>query len=405
LVLFAEIAPVLILAICAVFILSGGQLARRIGMPEAIGCGVALCIVALALGLSPDAWRARWAGGSWGDRLLTYARLIGLTGLLFLSGTSFRVKGIHREELVSFSTFGLLLFATTALLLTFFVNQPTGTVALIAAVVVSSSLWFPTQLRTYATRDENPRTDSTFSGAVILSAIALLGLYFADVLGTIPSGRRSVSAFVIVALYEVVKLAVVFGFAYFVSTRFLARAEGHVSRLRTNVGFILISILFFALVSLTVGQLGAMAWVFFAGSLWGKTNAGEEFSKQPKPLASALLLSFVFLSLQLQSHGRQFDSFPALLLVIALAALALKPVLASFVLKRESAANNQLAAAAAATAFPGELAILFLSFSVTRWLVEGPVFFSVLGIAFLSSLIIPILSHASNHTSVSRRPA
>lgn len=387
--MLVEIVPILTLLIAALLILSGGRLTRRIGVSEAIGRGVALCILAIVLGLSPGTWRAMWAGGDRGDHLLVYARLVGLTGLLFVAGTSFRLTRIRKGELFSFGIFGIFLFASITLSLAFFSNQPTGTAMLVAAVVVSSSLWFTTQLRT-PELEHSTIGWANYSGAITLTAIAMLGLYFADVFKAIPTVRRSVSAYLIVTIYELVKLAVLFAFAYFVSSRFLARAAGQVSPNRGDIGFILISILFFALISLAAGQLGAMAWAFFAGALWRKTARGIDFSKSSRPLASALLLSFVFISLPLQSHGRQFSSFLPLLIIV-LAAVAVKMCFAWFMFKRDSVGKERALTSAAAIALPGEIAILFLGFSVARWFVDAPVFFVILVYAFASSLLIPLL--------------
>ena len=381
--MFSEIAPVLILVAGALLILAGTELARRAKLPETIGSGAALWLIAIGLGLFVANWRAWEAGGAWGDRLLTYARWVGLTGMMFLAGTSFRAKLTSRGVIVSLAVLGALLFITTTLLLRFLLNQAIGPAALVAATVVGSSVWFPSQ-------DEKVRSPINFAGAIALSGIAMLGLYFADVLGAIPNVRRTPWVSLIVIAYELVKLTVLFAFAYFVSTRFLARAAGRVSVLRTNIGFILISILFFALISLTAGQLGALAWAFIAGALWRQTDLGDKFSRRAKPVASALLLSFVFLSLPLQSHGRTFTSFTALLVVV-IVAIALKVFFAWIALKRHLWAAGQGGPSLAALAFPGEMATLLLSFSITRWAIDGPMFFTVLGVALLSSLMIPIL--------------
>ncbi|MGH9881331.1 MAG: hypothetical protein ACRD6N_07835, partial [Pyrinomonadaceae bacterium] len=375
--MFVDIAPVLTLLIGALLILGGGQSARRAGLPETVGFGLALCLLAVVLGVSPDAWRGLWVGGDEGDRLLTYARLVGLTGLLFLAGTCFQSRSTRKGKLVFFGIFGVLLFAVITVLLIFFVHQPTGTATLIAAAVVSSSLWFPAQLRIFELEKEDSRRASKFSAAIILSAVSMLGLYFADVLGAIPIGRRSIFAYLIVTVYELLKVGVVFAFAYFVSSRFLTRSVGRISRSRTTIGFALISILIFALVSLTVGQLGAMAWAFFAGALWRQTDIGYEFSKRPRPLASALLLSFVFMPLPLQSHGRQVSWFMSIF-VIVVVALAVKLCFAWVMLNRDPVTQEQALKLAASIAFPGEIGILFLGFSISRWLVDAPEFFVIL---------------------------
>jgi Kef-type K+ transport system membrane component KefB len=388
--LFVEIAPVLTLLIGALLILGGGLLARRAGLIETLGCGAALCILAVVLWLSPDTWRALWAGGGGGDRLLTYARLVGLTGLLFLAGTRFQSRTIRKGELAFFGIFGVLFFAVITLLLIFFVNQSTGTATLIAAAVVSSSLWFPAQLRMFELEEGNPRRASTFPAAIILSVVSMLGLYFADVLGAIAIVRRGIFAYLIVTLYELLKVALVFAFAYFISSRFLTKADGRISSIRTTIGFTLISILFFALVSLAVGQLGAMAWAFFAGALWRQTDIGDGFSKHRSPIASAMLLSFVFMSLPLQSHGRQLSWFIPIL-VIVIAAVAVKLCFAWLMLKRDSVRKDEALPLAASIAFPGELGILFLGFSISRWFVDASAFFLILVVAFASTLLIPLL--------------
>lgn len=228
----------------------------------------------------------------------------------------------------------------------------------------------------------------------------MVGLYFADVLTAIPTASRSTSVYLIVIAYEVVKLAVLFAFAYFIASRFLARASGRVSLVRTNVGFILISILLFALISLTAGQLGAIAWAFIAGALWQQTNLGKQFSNYPRPFASALLLSFVFLSLPLQSHGRSFTPVSLFWLIPALA-IAVKMFFAWVVVKRGAMTTGQTATLLASIAFPGEMAILFLSFSLDKSFVDGPVFFGILTFAFGSCLLVP-LAHLQNARDVTK---
>src|SRR5574338_1418231 len=189
--MFSAIAPVLILVAGALLILAGTELARRAKLPETIGSGAALWLIAIGLGLFVANWRAWEAGGAWGDRLLTYARWVGLTGMMFLAGTSFRAKLTSRGVIVSLAVLGALLFITTTLLLRFLLNQASGSAALVAATVVCSSLWFPSQLQRFKQEDEKVRSPINFAGAIALSGIAMLGLYFADVLGAIPNVRRT----------------------------------------------------------------------------------------------------------------------------------------------------------------------------------------------------------------------
>ena len=395
--LSSEFLPVVIILAGAFLMFGGAELARRAKLPEVIGTGATLWLIAVGLGLLVANWRAWAAGDGGGDRLLTYARLVGLTGMLFLAGTTFRVQDIHRKSIAAFTGVGALLLIITAVLFSSLADQPVGTAVFIAASFVSSSLWFPAAFRTSQIRNDQRIAVVNLSGAVALTATAMFGAYLVQVLSAIPATRRTATTYAIVTLYELVKLAVVFGFAYFISTRFLARAEGRVSQLRTNIGFILIAILFFALMSLAIGTSGSMAWAFVAGALWRQTEVGNEFGKRPKPISSALLLSLVFVSLPLQFHGREL-SLSRAVIVAAIVAIALKLFSAWALLSRASIEKRETLSVSAALAFPGEVAILFLSVAVSRFVIDGPIFFIVLAYAFLSALMIPaLLFLASNH--------
>ena len=382
-----EIAPLLTLFIAAGLILAGGQLARRLGLSQTIGRGVALCIAAAALGFSPAEWRAGWTGGVQGDRLLTYARIVGLTGLMFLAGNRFSAERVRKRHLVSFAVFGVLSFTTASLLLTSLLQQPIGIAALVGATIVSSSLWLPAQVQSDSSTNHINRSSTTLAVLIVLTATALLGFHVVGTLAAIPRSHRSLSSYLIVALYELVKVAVVFAFAYFISTRFVARAEGRISAIRTHIAFTVICVLLYALISVVVGPIGAIAWAFFAGALWHRTN---NFGERSRPVASALLLSLVFLSLPLQSHGRQF-AFSLGLLITITVAIALKTLFAAFVLKGDSTGGGQGHVILPEIAFPGEIAILLLSVSVNRWFIDGQVFFAILVYSIASTLLVPIL--------------
>ena len=392
----SEIVTLVLLLAGAFLMFGGSELARRAKLPEAIGSGATLWLIAVGLGLFAANWRAWRAGDPGGDRLLTYARLVGLTGMFFLAGSTFRVQDIRRTRIAGFVVLSALLLIITTVLFSSLANQPVGTAAFIAASFVASSVWFPAAFGTAQTNDQTVAVD--LSGAIALTVVAMLGAYLAEVLSAIPATRSTASTYAIVTLYELVKLAVVFGFAYFIATRFLARAYGRISQVRTNVGFILIAILFFALISLATGTIGSMAWAYVAGALWRKTEVGKEFGKRAKPIASALLLSLVFLSLLLQVHGREL-SFSRGLIVAAAVAIALKLLSAWFMVRRDSNENRQTLFASAAMVFPGEMAILFLSLAVSRFVIDGPIFFTILAYAFLSTLLIPALLFVANNRS------
>src|SRR5574338_1290595 len=106
------------------------------------------------------------------------------------------------------------------------------------------------------------------NAAVGVVACSLLVVDFFDVLSTSSCSSWTLFAYVIVTAYEAVKLFVLFGFAYFISSRFLSRADGRVSNARITIGFVLIAILVFGLILITTNQLPAFAWAFVAGALW-----------------------------------------------------------------------------------------------------------------------------------------
>lgn len=386
-----EVVPALILLTGALLILGGTKVARRFGLPDAFGCGVALCIIAISVWLFPADWRDWWAGGSWGDRLLTSVRIVGLTGMLFLAGTRFNSGQLRRKFglTLGFALSAGVLFAVVVLLLKLLGWQDSGPIVLVAATTVASSLWLPGQL----SRSDKEDTDLLIdwqAGAVVFTALAMLAVYFFDIFAVIRNPRSSASVYIIVALYESVKLLVLFAFAYFISTRFLARAEGRISASRTTIGFVLIAILIFALAAITTNQLGAITWAFVAGALWRRSEIGKRFSESERPLASATLISFVFLPVLLQSHGRRLTGFLSLIIAV-LVAMVLKWVFVWVGVRSGGTSSRDAMRTATAMVGPGEVAILFLGFGITRWAIDASVYFGILGYALLSSLLIPLV--------------
>lgn len=385
-----EVLPVLILITGALLILGGTKLARRFGLPDAFGCGVALCIIAISVWLFPANWREWWAGGLRGDRLLTYARLVGLTGMFFLAGTRFDVAWL-RNKMTSIPLFALsagVLFVAVLLTLKLLGSIEWGPTVLVSATVVATSLWFPTTVA----RADNELTTNWQAAAVALTAIGILALYFFDAFAAIKQSRLGASVYAIVGSFEAVKLAVLFGFAYFITSRFLTKAEGRISKTRTTIGFALIAILIFALAATTTNQLGAIAWAFIAGTIWRRSSVGKRFTEGERPIASALLLSMVFLPLLLQSHGRLVTGY--LPLIVGLLAAIGSKALVVWVAARASGLSSQHAMhTAVAMVGAGELAILLLGFGLSRWVIEPAVYFGVLTYAFASSVLIPLAGH------------
>ena len=366
-------------------------MARRFGLPDAFGCGVALCIIAISVWLFPADWRDWWAGGSWGDRLLTSVRIVGLTGILFLAGTRFNSGQLRRKFglMFGFALSAGVLFAVVVLLLKLPGWLDSGPIVLVTATIVASSLWLPGEL-SRSDKEDNDLLIDWQAGAVVFTALAMLAVYFYDIFAVIRNPRSSASVYIIVALYESVKLLVLFAFAYFISTRFLARAEGRISASRTTIGFVLIVILIFALAAITTNQLGAIAWAFVAGALWRTGEIGKRFSESERPLASATLISFVFVPVLLQSHGRRLTGFLALIIVV-LAAMVLKWVFVWVGMRFGGTPSRAAMRNSAAMVGPGELAILFLGFGITRWVIDPRVYFGMLGYALLSSVLIPLV--------------
>jgi len=353
---------------------------------------VALCIIAISVWLFPADWRDWWAGGSWGDRLLTAVRIIGLSGMLFLAGTRFNSDQLRRKFglMLGFALSAGVLFAVVVLLLKLPGWLDSGPLILVAATIIASSLWLPGELSRFD-KEDNDRVINWQAGAVVFTALAMLAVYYYDIFAVIRHARAAIATvYIIVALYETVKLLVLFAFAYFISSRFLARAEGRISTARTTIGFVLIAILIFALAAITTNQLGAVAWAFVAGALWRGSEIGKRSSESERPLASAVLISFVFLPLLLQSHGRKLTGVLAVIIAV-LAAMVLKWVFVWVGMRLGGTSSRDAMRNTAAVVGPGEVGILLLGFGVTRWPIEPPVYFGILGYALISSMSIPVV--------------
>ncbi len=312
--------------------------------------------------------------------------------MLFLAGTRFN-SGQLRSKFVLMLGFALsagLLFAVVVLLLKL-LGWP-GPIVLVAATIIASSLWLPGELSRFD-KNDNDLLINWQAGAVIFTALAMLAVYVYDIFVVIRHARAaSASMYIIVGLYELVKLLVFFGFAYFISTRFFARAEGRISGTRTTTGFVLITVLIFGLAAITTNQLGAIAWAFVAGALWRRSEMGKRFSESERPLASATLISFVFLPVLLQLHGRRLTGFWTLIIAV-LAAMVLKWIFVWVGTKLVGASSGIAMRLSATMVGPGEVAILFLGFGMTRWLIDAPVYFGIFGYALLSMVLTPLVWH------------
>ena len=384
-----QIIPITTLLLSALLVLLAARLTQR-RPSDATALSLSLCGIALGLALIPANWRMWLAGGEMGDRALTFARELGLTGLFFLAGTRFDLKEVWQVRRVSLfeAVTGLLLFSLTAVAL-LLLGQDGSAAIIAAAAIVGASVWLPSQLSPSPGKGGSAAAPLKGAG-VAMTLLSLASLHFYAVFHALSGRATTRSAWAIVAVYEVVKLAVFFSFAYFVASRFLTRTEGRVSPTRTLIGYVLISVLILVLAQSFVGQLGALAWAFASGALLGRSEMWRRAGNSGQPMAVTVLLSFALLPLLLQFHGRRLTDI-ALVIFAVIAALTYK-FAAVWVGARVSGAPSADAGRIAATTLAsGELAVLVLGFSVTKWEVGGQLFYGILAYAFVSLLLSPAL--------------
>jgi soluble lytic murein transglycosylase-like protein/Kef-type K+ transport system membrane component KefB len=384
-----QVIPITTLLLSALLASVAARFAQR-RLSGATALSLSLGVVALGLTMLPADWQARLAGGEAGDRVLTFARELGLTGLFFLAGTRFDLKEVWRVRRVSLfvAVTGLLLFSLTAVAL-LLLGQDGSAAITAAAAIVGTSVWLPSQLSLSPEKGATAAAPLRGAGAA-LTLLSLVSLHFYAVFHALSGRAMTRSAWAIVAIYEVVKLAVFFSLAYFVASRFLNRAKGRVSTARTFVGFALIVILILVLAQSFVGQLGALAWAFVAGALLGRSEMWKRVGGSEQPVAVTALLSFALLPLLLQAHGRRLTDI-ALVIVGVVAALTYKFAAVWVSARVAGASSADAGRIAAATLASGELAVLVLGFSLTRWEVGGQLFYGILAYAFVSLLLSPAL--------------
>ena len=313
-----QIIPITTLLLSALLVLLAARLMQR-RLSDATALSLSLCGVVLGLALIPANWRMWLAGGETGDRALTFACELGLTGLFFLAGTRFDLKEVWQSRRVSFfvAGAGALLFVTAVIALTLF-GQNRGVAITAAAAIVGASLWLPGQISGSA--NKGALAVAAIKGAGVgLAFLSLAVLHFYAVFHALSGRAMTRSAWTVVALYEVVKLVVFFSSAYFAASRFLARVESRVSPARTLIGYVLITVLIFVLALSFVGQLGALVWAFVSGAVLSHSKMGKIVGENDRPVAIAVLLSFAFLPLLLQSHGRRLTDTGLVIIAVVVA--------------------------------------------------------------------------------------
>lgn len=387
-----QIQVIAALMIGAAALLVSGRAARRLKLPEAAGIGVALTAIAIGLAVVPGQWREWLTAGDAGDRILGFARDIGLTGLFFVAGTRFESKEVWKARRISLAVAGagLLLLVLLSVAAAASGSQHRSAVLVLAAAITGTSLWLPAELSAGAEGQYKNAAAAARGAAAALTGLAMLAVQLYAALGEVSGRASSSSAYGIVALYELVKITIFFSLACFVATRFIDRAAGRISAVRTTIGYLLIAILVFVLAVSIIGQLGALGWSFIAGALFMRSEAGRTVGKKSTPVVAAMFLSLTFVPMFLQSHGRSLTSAPVLLLVV-LTGLACKFSLSWGGARLGGASSEHARIIAAPALASGEAGVMFLAFGVTRWVIEGTEYFAVLAFAFVSMIAAPLL--------------
>jgi Kef-type K+ transport system membrane component KefB len=381
------------LVIAALLILLGGQVARRKGLPEQTGIGIALAVVTIGALLTPSHLREQLLAGDTGERILVFAREIGLTGLFFLAGIRLKLAALRdgRRVSVVVAASGLVLFAVIAVLAVKLTGADWSPAIVVGASIAASSVWLPPHLSAELDDKESGISAAAIVAALILGGALMLVVHMLGAFQQVSGRASSTSAFAIVAAYEMLKVTLFFSFAWFIATRFLdraAKAGPRLSDTRAALGYVIIAVLLFVLGRTAVGELGALAWSFMAGVLFTRSEVGKRVAGY-KPAAAAMFLSVAFLPIFLQAHGRAVTRLPLLLGVI-IAALIVKFAASAIAARLGGYAARDARAMAASTLASGEMAVALLAFGLTRWVIDGPEYFAVLFFALLSMIASPI---------------
>src|SRR5215510_8624594 len=125
-----QIRLITTLLIGAALLWLGGRLARRQSRSETFESSLALCAVAHGLALIPADWRSWLAGGDAGADIGAFARVAGITGLMFLAGLRFEAEELWKtRRVVDFApAAGALLFTSIATLLAMIDSDDRGAV-------------------------------------------------------------------------------------------------------------------------------------------------------------------------------------------------------------------------------------------------------------------------------------
>ena len=371
----------------AVLLMIGGRLSQRLMGREAVGSAIVLALISFAVIITPNNYLMWLIGGDGGDRLLSFSRDLGLTGLLFFAGTKFDTKAISTNSqlvlgvAVSNIAFGIC----AAILLATIGGQDLRIALLVASAVAATSLWLP--------RNSNDKAASTVPCAAVIAAILFgLILHFSSVFQSLSGKSVSLSIYSIVLIYELIKIIMFFALAYFIVSRFIARAEGRIPDVRLTIGLLILCALIFVLAVLAIGHIAAFVWAFAAGTMITRSKAAKKFNEDSTPIAGAIFLSFIFLSIFLQNHGRAVESILALLATIGITLFA--KALALWAGAKIGGASSRNAGLIAVGSVPSlEIGVLFLGFGISRWPIAGPGYYGIIGFALISTIFGEIASY------------
>lgn len=386
-------APIAAIGVGTIALLVSGRSARKVGISQILGLSFGLCAIALAMTLIPNEWRIWLGGDGTADRLLTYLRGVGLTGLIFLSGTRFHPEDLPRVRRISFAVaLNALGGVVMVLLLMRLASADAGPAVLTAAAVFGSSAWITGELSFHPANTAAKPIAFARIASVSVIFFWVLVVHFFSIFQELVVRQASRSAYIVVGSYELLKWVLFFSAAYWIGTQLLSRSEGRPRAWSVSTRFLLFAVLAFGFAVFALGQLGAFVWAYLAGALFNRTRTATDLSESRRPLSNALLVCFVFLSMFLQSHGRRVTGVGILLLLMGIVLLTKFGLMRSAALWG-GASPSDANLIASATLASGETAIMCLGFGMARWLIDGPTYFAILAFALLSILLGPVLLH------------
>lgn len=386
--------PIATIAVGTIALLVSGRSALKLRVSQAAGLGFGVCAIALAVALIPDEWRTWLGGDGAGDRLLTYLRGVGLTGLFFLAGSRLHLEKPRRARQICFFATGMSALGgvVMVLLLMRLAHADAGPAVLTTAAVLGPSAWIAGELSFHPANTETRPVASARIASTSVIFFWVLVVHFFSIFQELVARQASRSAYIVVGSYELLKWVLFFSAAYWIGTQLLSRSEVRPRAWSVSIRFLLFAVLAFGFAVFALGQLGAFVWAYLAGALFNRTKTGTELSKSRRPLSDALLVCLVFLPMFLQSHGRRVAGVGILLLLMGIVLLTKFGLMRSAALWG-GASPGDANFIASATLASGETAIMFLGFGMARWLIDGPTYFAILAFALLSILLGPVLLH------------